>query len=1182
VAVPPGRPRALLGRLLVSVNTVVATDQLIEDLWRGDPPASAGHAVRVYVSNLRHVLEPDRASRVAPQVLVTRPPGYLLAAAPGQTDAGRFEQLVNEGGRSFDAGCLAEASALFGEALALWRGSVLADLGDEPFVAAEAARLAELRWVVTERRAEAALALGRHTELVGELEALIRLQPFRERLWAQLIVALYRSGRQADALQTYQRLRALLVDELGLEPSPPLRDLEAAVLRHDPDLAVPSGIAAPVTVAPATTTKPAVEAVHPTQPLSHRTPFVGREDERAELRRLMEQTRAGSGALVMVGGEPGVGKSRLAEELRRQCESDGFVTFVGHCYEAAGAPPYVPVVEAFEQALAAAPTPEAFRQFLGDEASEIARLVPKLRRLFPDIPPPLELPAEQERRYLFNSVREVLSRTAAGRPTLLVLDDIHWADEPTMLLIAHIAERIADIPVLMVGLYRDNELDTGRPLSNTFVELIRRRLARRIRLERLPADGVSEMLTGLANQEPPPRLVEVVYAQTEGNPFFTEEVFRHLVEEGRLFDADGRFHPDLKVGELDVPEGVRLVVAARLRRLGDDGARVLGSAAVLGRVFSFELLQELEQIPEAQLLDIVDDAARARLIAAVEDASGDDAYIFGHELIRQTVLSELSVPRRRRLHVRAAEALERHYAAALAPQAATIANHLLQAGPVAEPKRTFRALVMAGRHALETAAYEEALRHLDEAAERVEAGTPMDRADLLELRGNAERSAGHWPEAIPLLHEAVEAYETLGDDVAVGRVGLQAAYSLLWAGRWGESFEMAERALAVLGDAVTADRAQLLAHTGAVLHCGEAPFEVSEERLSQGLAIADQLGDPLVRGHCLHFLCISRFALMHQTECVEAGLEAAELLRDAGDLWGWTSALGWTTIALVDVGRFDAALRIQAEHEPMCERLGNHPALMQARRVRAMVDFCTAPDPAALEAYAHADVEFVKGAGIPWYLHAVSWIGLARFLAGNWDAARAPFEEAVALDPPSALNGLPEALLFEYLAYIGDRDAALAMLDDAEDNRLPTAGQPNGWGKWTMLLSAVEGLSVLGERDRAASLYDLVVECIGLTRTVCPNYNDMRLPERAAGIAAAAGGRWDAAEAHFRTALRQAAELPHLPEAAHTRRFCAAMLLERGAPDDKVEAAALIAEARDLYHRMGMPRHAAMLDALGA
>jgi DNA-binding SARP family transcriptional activator len=1178
VAVPPGRPRVLLGRLLISINAPVATDQLIEDLWRGRPPASARHALKVYVSNLRQVLEPDRASGGAPQVLITRSPGYLLAADPGQTDAGRFERLVADGGRSFDAGLAAEASRLYGEALALWRGSVLADIGDEPFVAAEAARLAELRWVVTERRAEVELALGRHTELVGELEALIRVQPFRERLWAQLIVALYRSGRQADALQTYQRLRARLVSELGLEPSPPLRELEAAVLRHDPDLAVPTGLVA--TGAVVGTTNGQRETARPGQPLAHRTPFVGREEERAELGRLVEQTRAGTGALVMIGGEPGVGKSRLAEELRQRCEAEGFVTYVGHCYEAAGAPPYVPVVEAFEQALAAAPSAETFRQFLGDEASEVARLVPKLRRLCPDIPPPLDLPAEQERRYLFNSVLAVLARTAAGRPTLLVLDDLHWADEPTMLLIAHIAEHLADVPVLMVGLYRDNELDAGRPLSNTFVELIRRRLARRMRLQRLSVDGVAEMLSGLADQEPPARLVDVVYAQTEGNPFFTEEVFRHLVEEGRLFDAAGHFHTDLGLGDLDVPEGVRLVVAARVRRLGDDGARVLGSAAVLGRVFSFALLQALEELPETRLLDIVDEAARARLIAPVEATPGEDAFIFGHELIRQTVLGELSGPRRRRLHVRAAEALECHYAAGLAPHAATIANHLLEAGPVAEPKRTFRALVMAGRHALGAAAYEEALHHLDEAAERVEAATPLERAELLDLRADAERSAGHWPEAIPIWHEAVDAYETLGDEEAVGRVGLQAAYTLFWTGRWGESYEMAERVLAVLGDGITADRALLLAHTGAALVAGEAPFEIGEERLRQALAIADQLGDPHVRGHCLHFLCISRFCVMHQTECAEAGLEAAELLRAANDLWGWSSALGWATIALVDIGRFDEALRIQAEHAPVCQRLGNHPALMQARRVRTMVDFCTAPDLAALESEAHADVESVKGAGIPWYIHGLNWIGLARFLAGDWESARGPFEEGMANDPsPSAVNGWSRAHLFELLAYRGDRDDALALLDGVEDDRLPVAGQPNAWGRWVMLMSAVEGLYVLGERHRAAGLYDLAVECIERTHTVCPNYNDMRLPERAAGIAAAAGRRWDRAEVHFRTALRQAAELPHLPEAAHTRRFFAVMLLERDDAGDKAEAATLIAEARDLYRTMGMPKHAALLDA---
>ncbi len=394
---------------------------------------------------------------------------------------------------------------------------------------------------------------------------------------------------------------------------------------------------------------------------------------------------------------------------------------------------------------------------------------------------------------------------------------------------------------------------------------------------------------------------------------------------------------------------------------------------------------------------------------------------------------------------------------------------------------------------------------------------------------------------------------------------------------------MAERALAVLGDRITADRARLLATAGCALGWTEQPFELGDELLTQALAIADQLGDTTVRGYCLLGRSLNRWGWMHQAESAEAGLESAELLRAAGDLWEVASVLGFTAIALVDVGRFAEALSVQAELEPLAERIGNHGALMQAGRVRAMIDFCTAPDLAALGAFARADLEFVAGAGLPWSVQDLAWIGLARFLAGDWDAARAPFEEGVARDPVCPWNGWNRAQLFEFLAYVGDREAALALLDTTEDNRLPKPGRPNAWGRWVMLLSAVEGLYVLGEHDRAAGFYDLVVECIERTRTICSSYYDMRLPERAAGIAAAAGHCWDDAEEHFRTALRQAAELPHLPEAAHTRRFFAATLLERAGPGDRAEATQMATEAAELYRRMGMPRHleltAGLLDA---
>ena len=233
-AVPlgPGRPTALLALLLIHGNEVVSADRLVEDLWADPPPATAPHALQVHVSSLRRLLGAD--------AIVTRRPGYLLPVAPGACDAARFESLLAGGRRALEERAAADGLRLFGEALALWRGPVLADLADQPFVQAEATRLEELRLVATEGRIDAGLALGRHAELVSELEALVRRHPLRENLWAQLIATLYRSGRQADALRAYQRLREVLAEELGLEPSPELRRLEGMVLRQDQELAAPA------------------------------------------------------------------------------------------------------------------------------------------------------------------------------------------------------------------------------------------------------------------------------------------------------------------------------------------------------------------------------------------------------------------------------------------------------------------------------------------------------------------------------------------------------------------------------------------------------------------------------------------------------------------------------------------------------------------------------------------------------------------------------------------------------------------------------------------------------------------------------------------------------------------------------------------------------------------------------
>ncbi len=916
-----------------------------------------------------------------------------------------------------------------------------------------------------------------------------------------------------------------------------------------------------------------------TSPFAEQAPFVGRDSERAELRPFIGQTKDGVGAFVAIAGEPGVGKSRLAEELARRCLRDGFQTFIGRCYES-GSQPYIPIVEALLQAMAQAASPQAFRQFLGDEAPDIARLIPKLRQLCPDIPPALQLPAEQQRHYLFSSLWDVLARLSQVRPMLLIIDDLHWADEPTIRLIQHLAERIADRAILMVGLYRDSELDSDSPLLRGLGELTRRRLVRRMRLDSLSKEGVDEMLAGLAGQKPPADLVSLFYAETEGNPFFTEELFKHLVEEGRLFDASGRFRAGLTTDDLDVPEGVRLVVGARLGRLGQEGRRMLGGAAVLGRVFSFELLQVLTELPEGPLLDLVEEAERAQLLRAVNDGSGEERFTFSHELIRQTVLADLSGPRLRRLHARAADAVEQVYAADLEPQTATIAHHLLEAGPAADPKRTFRYLFMAGQWAQDTAAFEDAVVHLERAAERAREATPKDRAELLSRLGGARRNTGQWELAIDAWMDAVDAYEALADTHTAGRICQQASYSLGWASRWEEATAIGQRGIELLGDEVSPVRARLLAQQGNIMAYAGVPFEVGDGLITEALAIADELGDPAVRGHCLFGLAINRTAWMHLSECAEAGLEAAQLLRATNNRWEESAVLGFTQVALALTGRFTEARRVEADLEPLAERLGNIGALLQCRRARGMVDFAEGGDLEALQRFGLADLEMVTAAGLPWVDSSYSWLGLARFLGGDWDGAREYLEKAAAHEPAGALQGLDRALWFEFLAYSGQREQALGVLGDSPGDGLPTPGQHNTWGRWAMLVSAVEGLFVLGERDRAAALYDGVLECMDETRTVCPNSTDCRLIERTAGIGAMAARCWDDAEGHFRAALRLAEELPHRPEAAHTRRFFAQMLLERDGPGDRLEATQLITEAAELYRQMGMSRHLIMVETL--
>jgi tetratricopeptide (TPR) repeat protein len=550
----------------------------------------------------------------------------------------------------------------------------------------------------------------------------------------------------------------------------------------------------------------------------------------------------------------------------------------------------MPWVEMLETAMRET-APDELRIALGDDAPELARIVPQLCRVLPDIPPPLEIPPELQRRYVFNSFRECVTRLSIAQPRLYVLEDLHWADESTLLLLEHLAERLARIPCLVMGTYRDPPSDVSPQLADTLSGLVRGRQARLLSLRRHSEEEVEALLRALSGQTPPSGVRTAVYGETQGNAFFVEEVFRHLAESGRLLDDCGRFRDDLAIGELDVPDNVRLVTGRRLERLSEPTQRVLAVAAVAGRHVADALLDAITDIHGDDLIDALEEAERARLIVT-ETVGHREEYWFGHELIRQTLLTRLSRARRRQYHLRVADAMERIFADDLPAQAATIAQHLLDAGALADRARVFRHLVMAGRRALESAAFEDALRHLELAAARVEAAGPSDRAELLFHLGAVRRATGRWDRAIETWHEAIDLAQAAGDARMAGRVCDDAAFTLAWATRWEEGDVIAQRGLDLLGDGVSPLRARLLARRGFLQACVTPlpPFEVGDGLLREALAIADGLADASLRGACLLSVVIQRFCWMRQPECAAAALEAAELLRAAGNRWDEAAA----------------------------------------------------------------------------------------------------------------------------------------------------------------------------------------------------------------------------------------------------------------------------------------------------
>ncbi len=490
------KQRAVLAILLLHRGEVLSAERLIEELWGEHAPATAAKVLQAYISRLRKAIGGD--------VLLTRGHGYVLSPAAGEVDLDEFERLAADGRAALAGGDAASAAARLREALGLWRGPPLSDFTYEAFAQGEIACLEEARMAALEARIDADLALGRHDRLVPELELLAREHPLRERL--------------------------------------ELRELHQAIVGQDQRLDLPGET-----------------QVRAFREARRSAAFVGRERELSELAGALHDAIGGQGRLFLLSGEPGIGKSRLAEELARHARVQGAHVLVGRCWEAGGAPAFWPWVQSLRSYLRVDDRDELVGE-LGPGAAEVAAILPELYELIPGLRQPATPESEGARFRLFHATAEFLQRASEKRTLVLILDDLHAADTPSLLLLQFLARELGSMHVLLLAAMRDVDPTPAEPLTAMLAEVAREPVTRRASLTGLAEDEVAEYVRLTAAEIASPELTSALYGETEGNPLFVSETVRLLALEGLPPQASG-------TPRLAIPPTISDVISRRLAHL---------------------------------------------------------------------------------------------------------------------------------------------------------------------------------------------------------------------------------------------------------------------------------------------------------------------------------------------------------------------------------------------------------------------------------------------------------------------------------------------------------------------------------------------------------------------------------------------------------------------------------------
>lgn len=879
--------------------------------------------------------------------------------------------------------------------------------------------------------------------------------------------------------------------------------------------------------------------------------FVGRERELSILTAGLEQTIAGRGQLFLIGGEPGIGKSRLADVFDSDARQRGVSVLWGRCWEAGGAPAYWPWVQSIRAQLRDE-DPEALRRQIGPGAPHLAKMLPEIRDLFPDLPDLPSLDPETARFQLFDAAASFLKIAAQLRPLVLIFDDLHAADTPSLLLLQFLAGLLPTARICAVGTFRTTELTRDHPLAAAITELVRQPATHPLLLGGLSEPDVARFIELTAGIVPPEQLVSAVHGETEGNPLFVGEVVRLLVHEGRLERA-----AQTPLWRLNVPQGVRQVIARRLAHLSEDCNAILTIAAVFGREFSLEALERVSGTERPRLFELLDEAERARVIIEAPGMLG--SLRFSHVLIREGLYEELTPTRRVRLHQQIGETLETLFAANPDPHLAELAYHFFEAASGGTIEKAITYAKAAADRAVRLLAYEEAIRLYQMALQAVEAREPADetlRCDLLLALGDAQARAGDASSAKATYLSAADVARARGMAVRLARAALGYGGRFVWEAMRGDRHLvlLLEEALAALGPEESALRVRLMVR----LAGGPLRDDVDRERraaLSKAaVEMARRIGDASTLAYALD----GRYAAIWWPENLEERLAiSAELIRSAEQANDKERALQghhYRSLALLELGDMPGVYAELEAKAHLAEELKQPPQLWYLNAVRATLATFEGRFDEAERLIPEVFKMGLRAQGSMAVVYRTIQLYTLRREQGRSAEAEDAVRRAV---HDFRTYPVIRCLLAHLSAELGRTEEAREILEHFAAQGF-TLAPPEEWLYGMSLLAEVGGF--LGERRHVASLYDSLLPFAHRAAVSAPDACTGSIA-RPLGILATAMERWEEASRHFNDALKMNRKMGARPWVAWTQFDYAQMLAARSRSRDREAAADLLTQA---------------------